>query len=97
MMTRRYLIGFAIGLLTFMFISLVAAYLSSDCGLFAVFGRDSCSHDIARAGWPILFYEEGGFAYRRVFDGGALGLDIGLGLGSAGLIGWLFARNSKGK
>ena len=97
MMTIRYLIGFAMGLLTFIFINLVAAHLSSDCGLFAVFGSDSCSDDIARAGWPIRFYEEGGFAYRRVFDGGALSLDLGLGLASAGLIGWLFWRISKGK
>ena len=67
-MTKRFAIGFFSGLLIFLAINLTIAHLSSDCGLPAVFGRDACADDIARAGWPMLFYEEGGFDFSFIFN-----------------------------
>ena len=64
----------------FLLINLLAAHLASDCGLPAVFGRDACADDIARAGWPLTFYEEGGFAYRQNFDSVSLLINLGTGL-----------------
>jgi hypothetical protein len=52
-MTKRFAIGFCIGLLIFL---TIAAHLTSDCGLLAGFGRNACADDIARAGWPLQFY-----------------------------------------
>ncbi|MGZ9220977.1 MAG: hypothetical protein ACXW4Q_02620 [Anaerolineales bacterium] len=43
-MTRRFAIGLTIGLLAFILINLFSAHLSSDCGLLAVFERDSPWH-----------------------------------------------------
>jgi len=57
-MTRRFATGFITGLFIFLVINLTSAHLASDCGLPAVFGRDSCADDIARAGCPLRFYEE---------------------------------------
>ena len=94
-MTKRFAIGFGAGILIFITINLLAAHLASDCGLLAVFGRDSCADDIARAGWPVQFYEEGGFAYRAIFSFGKLSLDLGTGILGAGTVGWLFARRKK--
>ncbi len=75
-------------------INLITAQLLSDCGLSAIFGLDTCADDIARAGWPLKFYEEGGFAYRMVFNPLALGFDIGVGLALSAGLGWLFAGRS---
>jgi len=94
-MTRRFALGFAIGLLIFLAVNLASAHFASDCGLMAVFGRDPCSDDIARAGWPLQFYEEGGFDYRRIFQGGFLVLDIVTGVIVAGTFGWIAARRMK--
>jgi len=63
-MTRRFAIGFTIGLLAFILINLFSTHLSSDCGLPAVFERDACADDIARAGWPFLAGGLGGFIAR---------------------------------
>jgi hypothetical protein len=92
MLTKRFIIGFTIGLVIFILINFVGAHLSSDCGLLAIFGRDPCADDIARAGWPLLFYEQGGFDERLVFNVAALWLDIGLGLIGAGLFSWYFSH-----
>ena len=67
-MKRPFLNGFLIGLLTFVLLNLLAAHLRSDCGLPAVFGLAHCADDISRAGFPLTFYEEGGFVYRSMFD-----------------------------
>jgi len=91
-MNRHFFIGFALGLLLFLAINLAAAHLASDCGLSAVFGRDACADDIARAGWPLRFHEEGGFAYRSNFNATALLLDLGVGLACAVLTGWIYSR-----
>ena len=92
---RRFVAGFAIGLLAFILINLIAAHLASDCGLPAVFGRDSCADDIARAGWPLQFYEDGGLAYRHNFNRLFLLINLGVGVALAILPGWLFSRNKK--
>jgi hypothetical protein len=94
-MTRRFTIGFAIALLLFIAINLTSAHLASDCGLMAVFGRDACADDIVRAGWPLRFYEEGGFDYRDEFQSIPLVLDLLIGLLFGGTIGWFAARRLK--
>ena len=82
----RFAAGFATGLLVFVLLNLMAAHLRSDCGLPAVLGMARCSDDIRRAGFPLLVWEEGGFAYHSSLNPGALLVDllIGLGLGVAG-------------
>jgi phosphate/sulfate permease len=67
-MKRPFLSGFLIGLLIFVLLNLVAAHLRSDCGLAAVFGFSHCADDISRAGFPVVFYEQGGFAYHSMLD-----------------------------
>lgn len=94
-MTRRFAIGFILGLLLFLAVNLAAAHLASDCGLMAVFGRDPCADDIARAGWPLRFFEQGGFDFREEFRIGNLILDLLLGMLISSTIGWLFARRVK--
>jgi len=94
-MNKRFALGFAIALLLFIVINLTSAHLASDCGLMAVFGRDACADDIARAGWPLRFYEEGGFDYRNEFRSTPLVLDLLIGLLFAGTIGWFLARRAK--
>ncbi|MDO8752751.1 MAG: hypothetical protein Q7J80_02565 [Anaerolineales bacterium] len=93
---RPFLNGFLIGLLLFLSINLLAAHRLSDCGLPAILGTDSCADDIVRAGFPFIFFEEGGFAFRRIFSLPYLSLDIFIGLALAalcGLIGhWLENR-----
>ena len=94
-MTRRFIIGFAIGLLIFLALNLLSAHLNSDCGLLAVFERDTCDDDIARAGWPLVFYEQGGFAYRFEFNLPVLLLDVAVGIISASILAWLIARRER--
>ena len=89
-MTKNFRSGFIMGLALFVVINLLAAHLSSDCGLPAVFGRDSCADDIARAGWPLRFYEKGGFDSRDIFNLGKLGLDLIAGILTASAMGWFF-------
>ena len=88
-MTRAFLNGFLIGLLIFLLANLLAAHLLSDCGLPAVFGRSGCADDISRAGFPLVFYEEGGFAYRQIFNLPYLLLDIFGGLDFAVMSGFI--------
>ena len=94
-MTLRFAIGFIIGLLIFIAFNLISAHLSSDCGLPAVFGRDSCADDIARAGWPMRFYEEGGLAYRHNFNPLFLLIDLEIGAAFSIVSAWLLSRNKK--
>jgi hypothetical protein len=91
-MNRRFAIGFTIGLLAFVLINLFSAHLSSDCGLIAVFERDLCTDEIARAGWPFRFYERGGFNYRFEFHLPILLLDLVMGTILAAVLGWLIAH-----
>jgi ABC-type antimicrobial peptide transport system permease subunit len=92
---RQFAIGFLLGLLIFAAVNLFAAHVSSDCGLPAVFGRDACADDIARAGWPLQFYEEGGFAYHSNFNMLSLLLDTSAGVAFSALTGWFYARRKK--
>ena len=94
-MSRRFAIGSTIGLLVFILVNPFSAHLSSDCGLLAVFERDSCADDIVRVGWPLDFYENGGFDYRSEFNTPVLLLDLVIGVIAAGAVGWLFARGAK--
>ncbi len=92
---RRFITGFLIALLVFLGLNLLAAHSMSDCGLAALFQLDSCADDITRAGWPVKFYEAGGFAYHREFNALASGLDLGIGLVMSAGLRWLFARRTK--
>jgi hypothetical protein len=93
-MTRRFATGLMLGLLAFLLINLSSAHLSSDCGLLAVFERDTCADDIARAGWPFRFYERGGFDYHFEFKLPALFFDLVIGASAAVVLGWFFARKA---
>ncbi len=94
-MKRPFLNGFLIGLLIFVLLNLLAAHLRSDCGLNAVFGLASCADDISRAGFPILFYEEGGFAYRFMFDFVRLFADVAIGILFAAGFGFFWRWRAK--
>ena len=94
-MKQNFITGFAAGLVIFILINALAAHLASDCGLFAVFGLDSCADDIARAGWPLQFYEEGGFAFRSHFDAFILFVNLAIGAGFSIIFGWLYALIKK--
>lgn len=91
-MNRHFFLGFTAALLLFLAINLLAAHLASDCGLPAVFGQDACADDITRAGWPLQFYEEGGFAYRNEFNPSSLFINLAAGIGVSGIAGWLYSR-----
>ena len=94
-MTRRFILFTLIGLGFFIGMNLISAHLASDCGLVAVFGRDFCADDIARAGWPLRFYEAGGFDERYYLSPGRFGLDLLIGVIVSGTIGWYAARRVK--
>ena len=89
---RRFLTGFILTLLLFLAANLLAAHLQSDCGLPAWFNLSGCADDIRRAGFPLQFYEVGGFAYHSSFDQAALGLDTLIGLALAVAGGWVTQR-----
>lgn len=91
-MNRAHTFGLLLGLTVFVLINFLSAHLASDCGLPALFRRDPCADDIARAGWPLRFYEEGGLDYRRTFDPLALTLDLVLAGFVAAGFGWLLSR-----
>jgi len=100
-MIRRFITGFGIGFLIFIVINLLSAHLASDCGLPAVFGRDApwhhpprqvCADDIVHAGWPLRFYQEGGFAYHIEFNLPVLLTDLVIGITLASVIGWFVAQ-----
>ncbi|MBI5966060.1 MAG: hypothetical protein HY863_21475 [Chloroflexi bacterium] len=93
--SRSFLKGFLIGLSIFILANILAAHLLSDCGLPAVLGMGFCADDIARAGFPLIFFEEGGFAFRSIFNPPILLLDIFIGLGFAALCGFIAQRNEK--
>ncbi len=95
--TRAFLKGFMIGLGIFILANLLAAQLFSDCGLPAVLGMSYCSDGIARAGFPLIFFEQGGFAYRSIFNLPSLLLDIFIGLAFAVLYGYITIQRAKNK
>jgi hypothetical protein len=96
-LSRRFLIGAGAGLALFLALTLIAAHLSSDCGIAAVLGAlrlmpSYCSDDIIRVGFPLVVWEEGGFAYHTSISTGALAVDLALAAASGLLGGWLFQR-----
>ena len=95
--TRLFMTGFFATLALFLCANLLAAQLQSDCGLPAFFHMAGCADDIRRAGFPLQFYEEGGFDGRRRFDGATLAADIiiGMALGVAG--GWVGRQAGGGR
>ena len=93
--SRTFLNGFLIGLLVFILANLFAAHFLSDCGLPALLGADACADDISRAGFPLVFFEQGGFAYRSIFNLPNLALDIFIGLDFAILCGFIARWNEK--
>jgi len=91
-MNRRFYIGFIITLTLFIAINLVVAHLQSDCGIRAVIGLwipglSVCNDDIVRIGFPLRFLEEGGFAFRSIFNLGALIADVLIPVGAGVLVG----------
>jgi hypothetical protein len=95
MIVKRFVISFAIGLLIFLLVNILAADLASDCGLLAVFGRDPCADDIARLGWPMQFYEAGGFAYRSNFSPLLLILDVVIGIVISSIPAWIYSLSNR--
>ncbi len=93
--SRAFLNGFLIGLLVFILANIFAAHLLSDCGLPAILGTDSCADDIERAGFPLIYFEEGGFAYRSIFNLPYLLLDIFIGFDLAAFSGFIAHRLKK--
>jgi ABC-type antimicrobial peptide transport system permease subunit len=89
---RSFILGFCVGLLLCIGLNLLVAHVGSDCGLMGLLGLAGCSDDISRAGFPLPFWEEGGFAYRRDFNPAALVVDIISGLGAGVIAGWVWAR-----
>ena len=88
---KRFSVGFVLIILLFLAANILAAHLQSDCGLRGVLGTAGCADDISRVGFPWVFYEEGGFAYRNTLNIGVLWLDVGVGLMLA-LVGGLVAQ-----
>jgi hypothetical protein len=89
---RNFVIGAVAALLIFLAANVVAAQLLSDCGLLGVLGRAGCADDISRVGFPLVFWEDGGFAYRHVFSIGALAADIAIGVVLSVAAGWAARR-----
>ena len=91
-MQRRFWMGVGLGLLAFAVINLLVAHLRSDCGLPALLGLSGCADDIRRAGWPLLFMEQGGFIGLSTFSPPALLADLGVALAVSAALGWAAAR-----
>ncbi len=87
--SRAFLNGLLIGLFIFILVNMLAAHLLSDCGLPALLGTSSCADDIARAGFPFVFFEQGGFVFRSIFNLPYLLLDIFIGLDFAVMCGFV--------
>ena len=89
---RTFLLAFVVALLVFAGVNLLWAHVQSDCGLPSLFGASACSDDIRRAGFPLQVWEEGGFAFRRVFSLPALLADLVIGVVVAVAAGWAAQR-----
>ncbi len=94
---RTFLNGFLIGLFIFFLANLLAAHLLSDCRLPALLGASACADDIARAGFPFIFLEQGGFVSRNIFNLSNLLFDIFISFdlaATSGLVArWIEKRN----
>jgi hypothetical protein len=68
-------------------VNLAVAHFQSDCGLPAVLGASGCEDDIVRLGFPLSFWEQGGFADRAEFNPAAFAVDVLIALGVSGSLG----------
>jgi ABC-type antimicrobial peptide transport system permease subunit len=92
---KQFAIGLASGLLLFLIINLLAIHLNSDCGLATLSPGSSCADGIAQVGWPMQFYESGGFMYQQNFNLVFLLIDLAFGVAVGLLLGWIFSRRKK--
>ncbi|HEV3459258.1 MAG TPA: hypothetical protein VHG32_22105 [Thermoanaerobaculia bacterium] len=88
---RRFSTGALLGLLLFVALTALATHLRSDFGLRAAINPLRCFDCIRRIGFPLTFYEEGGYAYRKIFDGPAFAVDSAAAL-TIGVMGGLVAE-----
>lgn len=95
--TRPFWLAFSLTLLAFFTLNLLAAHFMSDCGLLAVLGFPVCADDIVRAGFPLQFYEEGGFAYHRNFIPAFFITDLSIACGVALMLGLFYQHRQDGK
>ncbi|MBI3761096.1 MAG: hypothetical protein HY260_04450 [Chloroflexi bacterium] len=93
--TGRYTIGFFACLLLFVILNLLAVQVQSDCGLLGALGMAGCADDISRAGFPLLVWEQGGFAYRSNFSLPVLITDVVIALGVSAAAGWAAGKYLK--
>lgn len=95
-MTPRkvFLKWFLIGLSIFILLNILASALLSDCGLPALFGLGGCADAISRVGFPFAFFEQGGFAYRSIFNLPVFILDMVIGIGFAVFLGYFNSKRS---
>jgi hypothetical protein len=89
---KVFLIATFIAFDLFVAANIVAAHVQSDCGLPAWLGTSGCADDIRRAGFPLIFIEEGGFGYRYVFDPVYFAFDVVLALGVSVIVGVVVQR-----
>ena len=94
---RSFWTAFFLTLLAFFILNLLAAHFMSDCGLPAVLGMAGCADDIVRAGFPLQFYEEGGFAYHRNFIPAFFITDLSIACGVALMLGLFYQHRQDGK
>lgn len=93
-LSKSFLNGFLIGLSIFILANGLAAHLLSDCGLPALLELSACADDISRVGFPFVFFEQGGLAYRSEVNWLLLVLDLVIGAGFSFGTGYLFRRVS---
>src|SRR5258706_3740725 len=92
---RPFFLGFTLTLFLFLTVNVISAHLRSDCGLPAFFNLAGCADDIRRSGFPLQFFEEGGFSYRSNFDPLAFGLAMASGMMLSVVCGLVTSRVSK--
>jgi ABC-type antimicrobial peptide transport system permease subunit len=93
-----FILGFVLTFLIFLAINVLAIQMMSDCGIMGALGLAGCADDISRAGFPLLVWEHGGFAYRDNFNAMALLTDVGFAFGVSLVVGfvsqWLGSRRT---
>ncbi len=99
-MKKNFYLGLIATLVLFLTLNVIAAHLQSDCGIRAVIGLwvpgiSVCNDDIVRVGFPFQFLEQGGFAFRSIFNLGAWIADIVVAVGAGIVVGLIAQRVSK--
>ncbi len=88
-MRRDFVLGFVLSLLAFVVLNVVWLHVRSDCGLPTWLGVSGCADDVRRAGFPLQFYQAGGFVAQTSFSLRALLLDAGLAAAVSAAAGWV--------